>query len=93
MLYVYAEADEIVPTADSVAYLRALPTTEGRNIEIRVLPGLDHTMFSVGGVVSGSITDAAFLDMIGRWAAAEVKAARPPDDYYGLPTAEPAWAS
>ena len=77
MLYVYAEADEIVPTADSVAYLQALPTTVGRNIEIRVLPGLDHTMFSAGGVVSGSITDAAFLDMIGRWAAAEVKAARP----------------
>jgi pimeloyl-ACP methyl ester carboxylesterase len=77
MLYVYAEADENVPTADSVAYLRALPTTEGRNIEIRVLPGLNHTMFSAGGVVSGSITDAAFLDMIGRWAATEVEVARP----------------
>jgi pimeloyl-ACP methyl ester carboxylesterase len=77
MLYVYAEADEIVPTADSVAYLQSLPSTEGRHIEIRVLPGLDHTMFSTGGFVSGSITDAAFLDMIGRWAAAEVEAARP----------------
>ena len=50
MLYVYAEADENVPTADSVAYLQALPATEGRNIEIRVLPGLEHTMFSAGGV-------------------------------------------
>ena len=75
MLYVYAENDEIVPTSDSVAYLQALPAREGREIEIRVIPGVQHTMFSVAGLISGGLTDPAFLDAIGPWAVARVEAA------------------
>jgi len=75
MLYVYAENDEFVPTADSVAYLQALQTQEGRDIEIRVIPGVKHTMYSTAGVISGAITDPGFLGLVGPWAVAQVEAA------------------
>ena len=75
MLYVYAENDKIVPTSDSVTYLQALATQEGRDLEIRVIPGVEHTMYSAAGIISGGITDPAYLDAVGPWAVAQVEAA------------------
>jgi pimeloyl-ACP methyl ester carboxylesterase len=75
MLYVYAENDDNVPTSESVAYLEALRAQEGRDIEIRVIPGVKHAMYSTAGVISGGITDPEFLEVIGPWAVAQVEAA------------------
>jgi uncharacterized protein len=71
MLYIFAENDEAVPTAEAVAYLQAIPTQEGRNIEIRVIPGVKHDMLSAAALLSGS--DPAFIDVIGPWAAAKAR--------------------
>ena len=56
MLYVFAEDDENVPTAEAVAYLQALQTQEGRDIEIRVIPGVKHSMLSAAALFSGGGT-------------------------------------
>jgi pimeloyl-ACP methyl ester carboxylesterase len=69
MLYIFAENDECIPTAASVAYLQALPTQEGRDIETRVIPGVKHDMLSAAALLSGS--DPAFIDVIGPWASAK----------------------
>ena len=71
MLDIFAENDEIIPTAKSVAYLRTLPRHAGRDIEIRVIPGVKHDMLSAAALVSGS--DPAFIDVIGLWAAARAR--------------------
>ena len=72
MLYVFAEDDENIPTAEAVAYLQALHTKEGRDIEIRVIPGVKHSMLSAAALISGGY-DPAFIDVIGPWAAAKVR--------------------
>ena len=69
MLDIFAENDEIIPTAESVAYLRTLPRHAGRDIEIRVIPGVNHDMLSAAALLSGS--DPAFIDVIGPWASAK----------------------
>jgi pimeloyl-ACP methyl ester carboxylesterase len=71
MLYIFAENDEAVPTAEAVAYLQTLPTQEGREIEIRVIPGVKHDMLSAAALLSGS--DPAFIDVIGPWAVAKAR--------------------
>jgi pimeloyl-ACP methyl ester carboxylesterase len=69
VLNIFAENDEVMPTAASVAYLQTLPTQEGRDIENRVIPGVKHDMLSAAALLSGS--DPAFIDVIGPWAAAK----------------------
>ena len=76
MLYIFAENDKADPTAEAVAYLQTLPAQEGRDIEIRVIPGVEHDMLSAAALLSGS--DPAFIDVIGPWAAA--KAHERPDE-------------
>jgi pimeloyl-ACP methyl ester carboxylesterase len=71
MLDIFAENDEIIPTAESVAYLRTLPRHAGRDIEIRVIPGVNHDMLSAAALLSGS--DPAFIDVIGPWASAKAR--------------------
>ena len=71
MLYIFAENDEAVPTAQAVAYLQTLPVQEGRDIEIRVIPGVKHDMLSAAALLSGS--DPAFIDAIGPWAKAKAR--------------------
>ena len=48
---------------------------EGRDIEIRVIPGVKHSMFSAAGLISDALSDPAFIDAIGPWAAAKARAA------------------
>jgi len=69
MLCIFAENDENMPTAASVEYLQALPTREGRDIEVRVIPGVKHDMLSAAALLSGS--DPEFIDVIGPWAMAK----------------------
>lgn len=65
MLYIYGEDDENVPTAGSVTYLQAL---KRKNIEIKVIPGVKHSMVSVRGIFSCGL-HPAYLNAIGPWAA------------------------
>jgi dienelactone hydrolase len=71
MLDIFAENDENMPTVASVAYLQALPTHEGWDIETRVIPGVKHDMLSAAALLSGS--DPAFIDVIGPWASAKAR--------------------
>ena len=72
MLYIFAENDENVPTAASVKYLQSLQLPSGRDIEIRVIPGVDHTMITPGSFILTGGFIPAFLDVIGPWAAAKI---------------------
>jgi len=49
----------------------SLPTQGGRDIEIRVIPGVKHDMLSAAALLWGS--DPAFIDVIGPWAAAKAR--------------------
>jgi pimeloyl-ACP methyl ester carboxylesterase len=71
MLNIFAENDENMPTAASVAYLQGLPKREGRDIENRVILGVKHDMLSPAALLSG--TDPAFIDVIGPWAIAKTR--------------------
>jgi dienelactone hydrolase len=68
MLYIYAKDDENIPTAGSVSYLQTLKTQEGKDIDIRVIPGVKHSMMSVRGLFSCGL-DPAYINVIGPWAA------------------------
>ena len=72
MLYVFAGEDENVPTAEAVAYLQALQTQEGKDVEFRVIPGVKHNMLSAAALFSGGF-DPAFIDLIGPWAATKAR--------------------
>lgn len=70
-LYIFAENDEIIPTAKAVAYLQSLPTQKGRDIESRVIPDVKHNMLSPAALLSGS--DPAFIDVVGPWAVDQAR--------------------
>jgi pimeloyl-ACP methyl ester carboxylesterase len=72
MLYVFAENDQNIPTADSVDYLQSLQRRTGKDIEVIVIPGVEHGMMSPAGILSCGL-DPAFLDVIGPWAAAQAR--------------------
>jgi dienelactone hydrolase len=72
MLYIYAEDDENIPTKGSVEYLQALKTQEGKDIEIRIIPGVKHSMMSVRGLFSCGL-DPAYINLIGPWAAEKAR--------------------
>ena len=69
MLYIFAEQDENVPTAQSVAYLRSLQRRDHHSIEFRVLPGLSHAMLPWAAIYAGGAP--GYVDVIGPWAASK----------------------
>ena len=77
MPYILGENDESIPTAASVNYLQSLKSQSGKDIEIRVIPGVDHTMITNASFVSTGGYVPAFLDEIGPWVAAKVSAESP----------------
>jgi pimeloyl-ACP methyl ester carboxylesterase len=68
MLYVFAENDRNVPTAKSVDYLQSL---KANNIEVRVIPGVEHSMLSPAALIYGS--HPGFINLIGPWASSKVR--------------------
>ena len=72
MLYIYAENDRNVPTADCVEYLEWLQERSHPNIEFDVIPGVGHTMMSPAAMLEGGY-DPAFITVIGPWAAGKIK--------------------
>jgi dienelactone hydrolase len=68
MLYVFAENDRNVPTAKSVDYLESLRAS---NIEVRVIPGVEHSMLSPAALIYGS--HPGFVNLIGPWALSKVR--------------------
>ncbi len=72
MLYIYAENDRNVPTADCVEYLEGLQERSHPNIEFDVIPGVGHTMMSPAAMLEGGY-DPAFIRVIGPWAAEKIK--------------------
>ena len=65
MLYIFAENDKNVPTASSVQYLESLQGQSHSNIEIRVIPGVEHSMLSPEALIHGSHPE--FINVIGPW--------------------------
>jgi pimeloyl-ACP methyl ester carboxylesterase len=68
MLYVFAENDRNVPTAKSVRYLQSLNAI---NIEVRIIPGVEHSMLSPAALIYGS--HPGFINLIGPWASSKVR--------------------
>jgi pimeloyl-ACP methyl ester carboxylesterase len=77
MLYIFGENDENIPTTASVEYLENLQVQSGRDIEISVISGVDHTMITPTGFAFTGSYVPAFLDAIGPWAAAKVSTKSP----------------
>jgi pimeloyl-ACP methyl ester carboxylesterase len=70
MLYIFAENDRNVPTAASIRYLQRLQDQSHKNIEIRVIPGVEHSMLSPAALIYGGHPD--FINVIGPWASSKV---------------------
>lgn len=71
MLYVFGELDVNVPTAQSVAFLETFREEYKKNITIRVLPGVGHTLIAWKGLLEAGY-QPGYLDFIGSWAAQQV---------------------
>ncbi|MDH5311467.1 MAG: hypothetical protein OEY08_16065, partial [Gammaproteobacteria bacterium] len=71
LLYVFAENDINVPTADAVAYLDALRRNYPAGISVHVYPDLGHSLFTWRGLLSAGYPPD-YLPMVGSWAEAQV---------------------
>lgn len=68
MLYIFAENDRNVPTVASVEYLQSLKAS---SIDVRVIPGVEHSMLSPSALIYGGHPD--FINAIGPWAWSTVR--------------------
>ncbi|MBT5925978.1 MAG: alpha/beta fold hydrolase [Verrucomicrobia bacterium] len=67
MLYIFAEKDENVPTSASVKYLKSLKMNSSKQLDIRIIPDVDHSMITpISFVRTGSFVPQ-FLDAMGPW--------------------------
>ena len=55
MLYIFAENERNVPTAECVEYLQGLQGQLERDIEVIVIPDVDHTMLSPAELLAGDM--------------------------------------
>lgn len=72
LLYVFAEDDINVPTAQSVAFLESLRDESGKDITIQVHPDIGHSMQSWRYLLSGAYPPG-YLDFVSDWAARQIE--------------------
>lgn len=60
LIYIFGETDINIPTARSVAYLDRLAEAGARNVDVLVLPGVGHALYSWRGLLHGGYPPGYF---------------------------------